>query len=327
MADNVTLDPGTGGADVATDQVTGTLEHIQLFKLAISADGSRTLIPADGTNGLSVDVTRVQGSVAVGSIAAGDNNIGNVDIASAIPAGTNNIGDVDVASIAAGDNNIGNVDIVTVPADPFGANADAAVAAGAAGSIQAKLRRLTTDLDAVKTSVQLLDDAIAGTEMQVDVVGSLPAGTNAIGKLAANSGVDIGDVDVTSIAAGTNAIGNVGLVPRTSGGLSVVQNLDIDETEDAIKASAGQLFGWYLYNDGATEVYVKFYDDTVANVTVGSTTPVMTLGIPAGSGANVLNGMGIAFANAITVAATTAAAVADTGAPAASQVVGTFFYA
>jgi hypothetical protein len=28
--------------------------------------------------------------------------------------------------------------------------------------------------------------------------GALPAGANAIGKLAANSGVDIGDVDVTS---------------------------------------------------------------------------------------------------------------------------------
>lgn len=54
--------------------------------------------------------------------------------------------------------------------------------------------------------------AVSGTEMQVDVVGALPAGTNAIGKLAANSGVDIGDVDVTSLpalAAGTNAIGKL----------------------------------------------------------------------------------------------------------------------
>lgn len=39
----------------------------------------------------------------------------------------------------------------------------------------------------------------------------LAAGTNAIGKLAANSGVDIGDVDVTSIAPGTNLIGKVGI--------------------------------------------------------------------------------------------------------------------
>jgi hypothetical protein len=43
--------------------------------------------------------------------------------------------------------------------------------------------------------------------------GALPAGTNTIGKLAANSGVDIGDVDVTSLPAlpaGTNLIGYVG---------------------------------------------------------------------------------------------------------------------
>ena len=46
--------------------------------------------------------------------------------------------------------------------------------------------------------------------MQVDVVAALPAGSNAIGKLAANSGVDIGDVDVTSLPASTNTIEIVG---------------------------------------------------------------------------------------------------------------------
>lgn len=38
------------------------------------------------------------------------------------------------------------------------------------------------------------------------VDAALPAGTNAIGKLAANSGVDIGDVDVTSLTLGTYAV-------------------------------------------------------------------------------------------------------------------------
>jgi len=37
------------------------------------------------------------------------------------------------------------------------------------------------------------------------ITNALPAGTNAIGKLAANSGVDIGDVDVLSIVPGTAA--------------------------------------------------------------------------------------------------------------------------
>lgn len=42
-------------------------------------------------------------------------------------------------------------------------------------------------------------------ELKVAQILALPAGLNAIGKLAANSGIDIGDVDVTSIIAGTGA--------------------------------------------------------------------------------------------------------------------------
>lgn len=51
---------------------------------------------------------------------------------------------------------------------------------------------------------------------------SIPAGTNAIGKLAANSGVDIGDVDITSIAAGTNLIGKVSIDQVTANANEVV---------------------------------------------------------------------------------------------------------
>lgn len=149
------------------------------------------------------------GDVDILSIAAGDNNIGNVDIASAIPAGTNNIGDVDV---------------LTVPADPFGANADAAATAGSTGSIQAKLRLVTSQLDSIKTAVETLDNTVGGSEMQVDVVGALPAGTNAIGKLAANSGVDIGDVDVTSAVITGGAIADDATTPGNPimiGGMAV----------------------------------------------------------------------------------------------------------
>lgn len=54
------------------------------------------------------------------------------------------------------------------------------------------------------TNARILKTDTSG-ELQVDIVGALPAGTNAIGKLAANSGVDIGDVDVTSVTPGTTA--------------------------------------------------------------------------------------------------------------------------
>ncbi len=76
----------------------------------------------------------------IGAVAMTTDRKLHVSVQDALPAGNNNVGDVDVASIAAGDNNIGNVDIVTVPTDPFGANADAA---SSTGSISAKLRSIS----------------------------------------------------------------------------------------------------------------------------------------------------------------------------------------
>lgn len=71
MADNITLNAMTGGSVVATDD-SGATGHVQIIKLAISADGSATVIPADAANGLDVDVTRLP------SLAAGSNVIGGV---------------------------------------------------------------------------------------------------------------------------------------------------------------------------------------------------------------------------------------------------------
>lgn len=70
-------------------------------------------------------------------------------------------------------------------------------------SIDTSTQGILADTAAIQTAVELIDNAISGTEMQVDVVASLPAGTNAIGKLAANSGVDIGDVDILSLPSDT----------------------------------------------------------------------------------------------------------------------------
>ena len=57
MADGVDISAGSG-TKIATDDA-GASGHVQIIKLAISADGSATVIPADATNGLDVDVTRV----------------------------------------------------------------------------------------------------------------------------------------------------------------------------------------------------------------------------------------------------------------------------
>lgn len=130
---------------------------------------------------LTTDIDAIKTSVAAAT-PAGTNNIGDVDVLTLppIPAGTNNIGDVDVLTlppIPAGTNNIGDVDILTVPADPFGANADAAIAAGAAGSLSAKLRLMTSQLNAIQTAVETIENTVAGSELQVDVISGGIAGT------------------------------------------------------------------------------------------------------------------------------------------------------
>lgn len=158
------------------------------------------------------------------------------------------------------------------------------------------------------------------------ITNALPAGTNAIGKLAANSGVDIGDVDILSIAAGDNNIGNVDIVTLPGSSELIFRSIDLDETEEEVKATAALLYGWYIFNAAAATQYVKLYNATAANVTVGTTTPVMTIPIPAGAAANVEFTNGIAFATALTAAATTGVADADTGAPAANSVIVNLLY-
>jgi hypothetical protein len=69
MADNLGYTEGSGKS-VATDEVTGTGEHVQVVKLAVSADGSRTALTADNTNGLLVDVSRVQTDVSVTALSS-----------------------------------------------------------------------------------------------------------------------------------------------------------------------------------------------------------------------------------------------------------------
>lgn len=58
-----------------------------------------------------------------------------------------------------------------------------------------------------QAGVQGGSGAVSATTQRVVLATdvALPAGTNAIGKLAANSGIDIGDVDVTSVIPGTGA--------------------------------------------------------------------------------------------------------------------------
>lgn len=122
----------------------------------------------------------------------------------------------------------------------------------------------------------------------------------------------------------------VQVIGQAANGCSIFRSLDLDESEEEVKASAGTVYGLWFSNTAAATRFLKFYNATAANVTVGTTTPVLTLALP-GNSSDDISGVfsiaqGIKFDTAITVAATTAAADNDTGAPSAGDVIVNLFY-
>jgi len=120
------------------------------------------------------------------------------------------------------------------------------------------------------------------------------------------------------------------VVGQAAGGASLFRSIDLDETEEEVKASAGTVYGVWFSNMATSTRFLKFYNATAASVTVGTTTPVLTLALP-GNASDDISGVfsipqGIAFGTAITVAATTGIADNDTGAPAANDVIVNIFY-
>lgn len=92
------------------DGLEGFVDGIEGLLTTLAGAVSGTEMQVDVLTMPTVTVTDGAGAmnVIVDSIAAGNNNIGDVDVAS-IAAGNNNIGDVDIASIVAGTNYIGKV--------------------------------------------------------------------------------------------------------------------------------------------------------------------------------------------------------------------------
>lgn len=132
--------------------------------------------------------------------------------------------------------------------------------------------------------------------------------------------VDEGDGGAARMTANRQQI--VTVRPNANGeGLDTFRSIDIDETEEEVKGTAGKLYGYYFFNAAASTRYLKFYDNTAAGTTVGTTTPKLTFPLPAGAAGHIEFTNGIPFGTGITVAATTGLADNDTGAPSANDVI------
>lgn len=133
-----------------------------------------------------------------------------------------------------------------------------------------------------------------------------------------------GAADTATLTSATNPF-PVHLTPNGSNGITVWRSTDdLDETEEEVKASAGTVYGIIFTNTATSTRWLKFYNATAANVTVGTTTPLLTLGLPGNANDDVTGVLsfpgGIKFTTAISVAVTTGLADSDTTAPSANDV-------
>lgn len=117
--------------------------------------------------------------------------------------------------------------------------------------------------------------------------------------------------------------GNTRVTPLVTdrGGATYIRVLSLASTNGTVvKASIGQVYGWYFYNNATTTKFVKLYNS--ASVTAGSGTPAITIPVPAGGGTNISWVHGIAFAAGICYTITGAVGDTDTTAVAAADISG-----
>jgi hypothetical protein len=142
-------------------------------------------------------------------------------------------------------------------------------------------------------------------------VGVMALGVRAASPTERSAGPTDGDYEPFA----TNEVGAVWVseTPSANGGASTMNATSSDggtaltSTAQAIKASAGCVYGYYIYNPNATAQFVQFYNTASGSVTVGTTNPLFMLTIPATSGANLFINTGIQFSTAISWAATSTA--------------------
>lgn len=395
MADNVTLNSGSGGATLSTDDIAGV--QVQRVKVQYGVDGSATDVsdsnpmPVDDAGG-SLTIDNATLSVTGGGVEASALRVTLASDSTGVLSVDDNGASITVDNAALSVTG-GGVEAsalrVTIASDSTGVlsiddgggsiTVDGTVTANATLAAETTKVIGTVNIAAAQTiattnagtfavqvtgdaltALQLIDNIVSGSGVNVSQINGvapsmgngvsgtgvqrvtiasdstgvvqLAAGTNGIGKLTANSGVDIGDVDVTSIAAGTNLIGDVGISgARTSGGTSIFRSIDLDEGAlEVVKASAGQIYWIHAMNLASSVRYIKIYNATSGTVGTGTpvlTFPIATQGTTNGAGFMLQVPNGIAFSTGISIGASTGIADADTGAPGANEVIVNIGYA
>jgi hypothetical protein len=248
VADNVTFTVAAdatppGGTKAATDELSDG-SHAGIAKLAISADGDRTLIPATAADGLLVEVSNPTASTGLtdaelraspvdvdgSGVTQPVSNAGltalngaiagtevQVDLVGSVPAGNNNIGDVDIASLPnEGQQTMANSISVAVASNQSAVPVSGTVAV-TGGLTDAELRATPVPVSGTVT-------ANAGTNLNTSAL-ALEAGGN-LAAIAASASV-LDDWDETDRAKVNPIVGQAGVAAGTGTDGATVQRVTL----------------------------------------------------------------------------------------------------
>lgn len=299
MTDNVTLNTGSGGSVVATDDISGV--HYQKVKLAFGANDSATDVTSSA--GLPVSLQSAQTLATVTTVGTVTTLTGTTSLTPGTAAA--NLGKAEDAAHASGDTGVMALAVRTDTA---------AASSGTTGDYEP----LHTDsVGALWTHLvsELIDDT-AFTPATSRVV---PIGLQA--DETATDSVDEGDIGAPRMTLDRKQI--VTDQPHSAGGCSNYTTLSTAAVlSAAVKASPGNAYSLECFNINAAARYVRLYDMTTAP-TSSDTASVAWQGVipgaATGGGFSVSWPKGKAFTTGIGIRATTGIAHNDTGALAANE--------
>jgi hypothetical protein len=232
MADNTTLNTGTGGDVIASDDITGV--KYQRVKITLGADGVNDG-DVSSSNALPVSLASVPSHAVTnaGTFVVQENGSALTSLQLLDDAVTTTASAITTKGIAASGTDGTNarilktdtngelqVDVLTLPTIPSGTNH---IGKFTISDNTNDLVVDTTHNDAESNTENHLDvaaklmgyngttwdrlrtDTTNGLDVDVTRLPSLPAGSNSIGILGANSGVDIGDVTINN-STGASAV-------------------------------------------------------------------------------------------------------------------------
>lgn len=220
----------------------------------------------------------------------------------------------------------------------IGQPTDTAAAVDGDGTVIAILKTVLSRINDLDTSVD--DQATDIAEMQSDIasLASASAQDSTIGQTAQLSGPQIMCLALTSNPSDATTGQPVrfycdpdGVLYTRQAPLSKFRTIDLDESEEEADDTAGELCSLWFTNTTTATIWLKVYDADADDVTVGTTTPALTIGLPGNTSDDISGALGIgngcwAYTAALTFAATTGVADNDTGAPGANAVILNAFY-